>query len=61
MKTIKEILMGRDGLSENEAVLIIGVAQERLQEYLDDGDLDSAGNICEEFFNLEPDYLMELL
>jgi hypothetical protein len=55
MKTIKEILMDRDGID------LIDAAKEALHEYLADGDMESAENICEAFFGLEPDYIMELL
>jgi len=58
---IKKILMRRDRMSESEAEDLIKDAQVALQEYLNSGDLDSAENICEEFFGLEPDYLMEIL
>jgi len=61
MNTIKSILMKRDGISEQAAIEIIKEARETLQEYIDDGDMDSAHNICEEFFGLEPDYIFELI
>jgi len=60
-KTIKEIIMLRDGLTEEGADNLINQAREALQEYLADDDQDSAYNICEEYFGLEPDYLDELL
>lgn len=61
MKTIKHVLMRRDGMSDVEAQELISEARIQLREYLDDGDFEGAENICEEFFGLEPDYLMELL
>ena len=61
MKSIKQILMERDEMSEEEAEDLIEEAKEALLEYLDDGDIFSAENICEEFFGLEPDYLDELM
>jgi len=61
MKTIKEILMQRDGMSSTEADLDIKLAKETLAEYVEDGDLESAEDICCEFWGLEPDYLMELM
>ena len=61
MKTIKEILMQRDGMSSTEADLDIKLAKETLAEYVEDGDLESAEDICNEFWGLEPDYLMELM
>lgn len=61
METIKMVLMRRDGMSRVEAEELISEAKDQLQEYLEDGNLEAADNICEEFFGLEPDYLMELL
>jgi hypothetical protein len=61
MKSIKQILMERDGLSNAEAQEEINTAKEQLLEYLDNGELDLAENICQEFFNLEPDYIWELM
>lgn len=61
VETIKMVLMRRDGMSRVEAEELISEARDQLQEYLEDGDLEAAENICEEFFGLEPDYLMELL
>lgn len=61
MDTIKQVLMRRDGMSSVEAQELISEARVQLMEYLDEGDLEGAENICEEFFGLEPDYLMELL
>ena len=61
METIKQVLMRRDGMTSADAEELISEARDQLQEYLEDGDLEAAENICEEFFGLEPDYLMELL
>jgi hypothetical protein len=58
---IKAILMTRDGMAEDEADSLILDAKTQLTEYLTDGDIDAAENICSEFFGLEPDYLDELL
>ena len=61
MKTIKQVLMERDGMSASEADELIEEAKNALFDYLDEGDQESAQDICEEYFGLEPDYLMELL
>lgn len=61
MPTIKEMLMKRDGMSAEDADELIREAKAALREYVGEGDLESAHNVCEEFFGLEPDYLMELL
>lgn len=61
MSELKKVLMERDGISSEEADRQITEAKEALQEYLEDGDTESAHDICQEFFGLEPDYLMDLL
>ena len=53
--------MRRDGIDEEDAQQQIDEAKELLREYLEDDDQESAYNICEECFGLEPDYLMELM
>ena len=61
METIKQVLIRRDGISEQEADDLILEAREAMYEYIDDGEEEMAHNICEEYFGLEPDYLMELI
>ena len=61
MDTLKQVIMRRDGYSSEEADELISEASEALQDYISRGDLEAAENICEEYFRLEPDYLMELL
>ena len=61
MESIKEILMRRDGMSEEEAEELIDQAKASLYNYLAEDDEEGAENICEEFFGLEPDYLDELI
>ena len=58
-ETIKEVLMWRDGMTSQEAIDLIDDAKEAFEEYLSEGDLDSAENICMEYFGLEKDYLDE--
>ena len=60
-ESIKQVLMRRDNMSEQEADDLIDEAKYQLREYLDSGDLFAADEICYEYFGLEPDYLMELL
>jgi len=57
---IKEILMERDGSTASAADELIDVAIRQLNIYLSTGNITEAENVCEEFFNLEPDYLPEL-
>ena len=61
METIKDILIRRDNMTPNDADKLILAAKKQLAAYLADGELDLAENICQEFFNLEPDYIYELL
>ncbi len=61
MDSIKRTIMRRDGLSAEEADELIAEAKSQLQDYLAEGDSESAHNICEEMFGLEPDYLFELM
>jgi hypothetical protein len=61
MKTIKEILMKRDGKTTAEAEELIMEAQDAFDDYLNDGEEELASNICQEFFGLEPDYLTEFM
>ena len=59
MRTIKEILMDRDGISEGEANELISEAREDLHDRLKGGEMPE--DICQEWFGLEPDYILELL
>jgi len=58
--SIKNVLMQRDDISEQEVEELISEAKKQLVEYLNDDDMISAMNICEEFFGLEQDYIVEL-
>lgn len=60
-ESIKDILIRRDGMTEDEAINLIEEAKEALQEYLENFDIDGAENICQEFFGLEPDYMFQLI
>ena len=59
MKSLKETLMERDGLTEEEAIIQIAECRDELHARLDDGEMPH--DICMEFFGLEPDYLEDLL
>ena len=61
METIKQVLMRRDGMTADEADDLIEDAKGNLHHYLEIGDMEAAENICQEYFGLEPDYIMELL
>ena len=51
--------MERDGLSKQDAQDQIDEARAELNDRLADG--DDPYEICQEFFGLEPDYLMDLI
>ena len=55
MKTLKEVLMSRDGLSTTEADEQIDAAREEVMEGYDPEE------ILRENFGLEPDYVFDLL
>jgi len=40
---------------------LIVAAKEELETRIENGDTEFAYQVCQEFFGLEPDYLMELL
>lgn len=61
LETIKQILIRRDDVSSATADALIKEAHCAMCEYLDQGNLDRAYHVCEEYFGLEPDYLMELV
>jgi len=59
MKSLKETIMERDGMTESEADELIKDAREDLHNRIADG--EDPHYICEEWFGLEPDYIFELL
>jgi len=61
MTELKKVIMKKYDWDEQEADSSIDEARTALQEYLDDNDQESAYNICEEYFGLEPDYIMDLM
>ena len=61
--SIKETIMGRDKLSEEEADELISQAKDELIEIISTPGmcLSDAEAVVEDYFGLEPDYLDELL
>lgn len=59
METLKQVLMGRDNLTEEEANKRIQEARKDLLARLESGDYPD--EFMEEEFDLEPDYLFEIL
>lgn len=58
-KTIREVLMDRDGLTAHEADEEFNAALDDFHQRLDGGEMPH--NICEEWFGLEPDYIEEFM
>lgn len=58
-ETIKQVLMRRDGMPEDEVDELLLEAQEEFDERMEAG--DDLSDFCEEMFGLEPDYLDEFL
>ena len=61
VREIKEVLMQRDGITSEEADVVIAEAREQLEEYIANDDIFGAEDVCSDYFGLEPDYLEELL
>jgi len=59
MGQIKNILMTRDDMTADEADELIQEAKDDLYERLANNELPE--DICQEWFGLEPDYMMEIL
>lgn len=57
---IKQVLMGRDGMSAEDAEEVIETAVMEMQEAVAAGDCWLLEELCAEHFGLEPDYLDEL-
>lgn len=60
-ETIKDILMRRDGMSEEEAEELIEEAKEEIAECVHMFDPECAEQVLADYFGLESDYLIELL
>lgn len=58
-KSLRDVLMERDGLTAEEADKQIAEATEELHSRLAEGDMPF--DLCEEEFGLEPDYLEDLI
>lgn len=59
MKTIKQVLITRNNMTESEADDLITDAKEDLNDRLEAGEMPF--DICSEWFGLEEDYLEELM
>ena len=59
LKTVKQILMDRDGMTEEDADNLISDARRDFNDRMDAGEMP--WDFCEEWFGLEPDYLDEFM
>jgi len=60
-KSIKKVLVERDGITEKDAEERIEEARSEAFELIQEGRLGEAYEICQVHFGLEPDYLDELI
>lgn len=61
MKSVKQILIDRDDMSENEAEELIADVREELQFAMETNDFMYAEDIMYGYLGLEMDYIFELL
>jgi hypothetical protein len=62
LPSVKSILMDRDNMSEGEAEELIIDFKSEMKTLLEEGpSLDELETLLEDYFGLEPDYLMEFL
>lgn len=59
MSELKEVLVRRDGLSEESAEELISQASEELNKLITNGELPDE-DFMKKWFGLEPDYIMDL-
>lgn len=63
-ESLKEVLMRRDRMTEDEATLEIDEAKEELEELIEEegpGAICEAEDLIKDRFGLEPDYLDDIL
>ncbi len=62
MKSVLEVLMERDGMSEEDANDLINEAKEEANNVLENnGGLDDIEAILKDYFGLEPDYIFDII
>lgn len=61
MKSVKQILIDRDDMSENEAEELIADVREELQFAIETNDFMYAEDVMYGYLGLEMDYIFELL
>lgn len=60
-RRVINILMERDGITENDARDLINNVREEIHEAIADGDYDLAEDIMMYDLGLEPDYVFDIL
>lgn len=60
MKPLKETLMERDGLSDEEAQELIDECTAEMKASISRGEPEEAEEIFNDYTSLEPDYIFEL-
>jgi len=61
MKEIVSILMKRDGMTKEDAVMYYRETMTSVRECIEEGDFDTAEDIFTSEFGLEPDYLLNAI
>lgn len=61
MENITDVLVRRDGISEEEAERQVADFREEIDDMIMEGDLEGIEDALMDEFGLEPDYLMDVL
>ena len=61
MKSIVDVLMRRDGMTREDAEQLVADCKVDLYDAIENGDFMYADDICQSWFGLDSDYMMELL
>ena len=61
MENITDVLVRRDGISEEEAEKQVADFREEIDDMIMDGDLEGIEDALMDDLGLEPDYLMDIL
>lgn len=61
MEEVIQILMARDGISQEEATARVKEVREMLLEALDSGDTESLEDIFMDELGLEPDFILDFI
>ena len=61
MEHITDVLVRRDGITEDEAERQVADFREEIEDLIMEGDLEGIEDALMDDFGLEPDYLMDIL